>query len=134
MWDYYKDKTLKSLCLAHEFDFDKVSVFFTKNYSATVYTPEACKARWTYLYKLEKDGGEQLTDQSPMSKLMKKLTKSQGELAEGAEPQPFALPTETTDNNEYAEYLKQKEQKEREFLNEISRRPTKPPGSDGLLM
>ena len=72
MWDYYKDKMLKSLVMQHEFDFERVSRFFSKNDAEHVYTADGCRERWDKIYKEEKKGGKSMSN---LSLLLNQLEK-----------------------------------------------------------
>ena len=133
MWDYYKDKTLRNLCLMHEFDFAKVSAFFSKNYSQRFFTPQECKSRYYELYNHEKTSGESFSEQSPLNKLLKHLSASQGEIEEPQE-HVASVPIEPEAGGERMEYVKDKADRERKFFEEMSRQKKAPLECDNLLL
>ena len=134
MWDYYKDKTLKNLCLVHEFDFTKVSAFFSKHHSETFFTPKECKDRWNYLYNLEKTENQPFSEKSPLNQILRQISKSQGELTPDPKPQTPIPPCNSLNDVEYTDYLKQKELKEKEFFNSVSKQKGANIDSDSLIM
>ena len=133
MWDYYKDKTLRNLCLMHEFDFSKVSAFFAKNYSKSFFTPQECKSRYYELYNQEKTSGESFAEQSPLNKLLKQISSSQGEITERPVDE-LSTPAEAILDGEATEYAKDKADKERKFLEDLSRQKQATATSDSLLL
>jgi hypothetical protein len=60
MWDYYSEKTLQSMVLQYEFDFEKVSDFFRKHNQHDFFSPEECRRHYSKIY-----GG--CTQKSPLS-------------------------------------------------------------------
>ena len=131
MWDYYKDKMLKGLVMQHEFDFDRVSKFFAKNYSDHVYTADGCRERWDMIYRQEKNGGK---SQSNLSLLLNQLEKENSNINQPVHQTAISENNTESSMENGDKENRMKKVREEDFLKSMQKKCAEIKENDSLLM